>query len=68
MTNGAVGTAGTGAAIATGVLFSAPGKVYVSYQGVLHLFKTPALLANYGYGGSAAVPVPGVADLTVVPS
>ena len=68
MTYGAISRADTGAAIAAGVLISAPGKVYVSYQGALYLFKTEALLANYGYAGSAAVPVAGTGGLSVVSS
>jgi hypothetical protein len=40
--------------------------VYVSYQGVLYLFKAKAQVANDGYGGTAAVPVPGTGGLSVV--
>ena len=32
----------------------------------LYLFKTMAQLANDGYGGTAAVPVPGTRGLSVV--
>jgi hypothetical protein len=66
--DGPVGQAETGAAPASGALVSAPGKVYVSYQGGLYLFKTLAQLARYGYGGSAAVPVAGTGGLGVVVS
>jgi hypothetical protein len=62
---GAVGTAETSAEIASGLLLSAPGKVYVSYQGDLYLFKSEAQLAVDGYGGTAAVPVPGTGGLRV---
>ena len=47
------------------MLLSAPGKVYVSYQGDLYLFKAKAQLAEDGYGGTAAVPVPGTGGLNV---
>jgi hypothetical protein len=63
---GSVGPPQRGAAIATGALISAPGKVYVSYQGALYLFKTLAQLANDGYGGTAAAPVAGPGGLSVV--
>jgi hypothetical protein len=63
---GHVGLAATGAAIAGGALLSAPEKVYVSYQGALYLFKTTTQVANDGYGGTAAVPVPGPGGLSVV--
>jgi hypothetical protein len=56
------------APVAGGVLLSAPGKVYVAYQGTLYLFKALAQLARYGYGGSAAVPAPGTGGLGVVAS
>jgi MBG domain (YGX type) len=62
---GAVATAETSAAIASGVLLSAPGKVYVSYQGGLYLFKSEGQLAVDGYGGTGAVPVPGTGALSV---
>jgi hypothetical protein len=64
--SGPVGPAVTGASMAGGVLLSAPGKVYVSYQGSLYLFKTPAQLVTDGYGGTAAVPVPGTDGDTVL--
>jgi hypothetical protein len=63
---GSVGPPQRGAAIAAGALISAPGKVYVSYQGALYLFKTLAQLANDGYGGTAAAPVGGTGGLSVV--
>ena len=47
------------------MLFSVPGKVYVSYHGVLFPFKTMAQLANDGYNGTASVPLPGTGGLTV---
>ncbi|HTT91594.1 MAG TPA: hypothetical protein VMF65_18715, partial [Acidimicrobiales bacterium] len=65
---GAVGGAETSASIASGVLLSAPGNVYVSYQGDLYPFKAMAQLAADGYGGTAAVPVPGTGGLSVVSS
>jgi hypothetical protein len=65
---GVVGAADTGATTATGLLLSAPDKVFVAYQGSLYLFKSPAQLAADGYAGTAAVPVPGPAGLNVVPS
>ncbi|HTT90874.1 MAG TPA: MBG domain-containing protein [Acidimicrobiales bacterium] len=63
---GAVGRPETSASVASGVLLSAPGKVYVSYQSELYLFKTMAQLVHDGYGGTAAVPVPGTGGLGVV--
>jgi hypothetical protein len=48
------------------VLLSAPGRVYVSYEGELWTFKSPSQLASDGYGGTAAVPVPTRSGLTVV--
>ena len=63
--SGPVGGAETSAALASGVLLSAPGKVYVSYQGRLYLFKSEAQLAVDGYGGTGAVPVPGTGGLSV---
>jgi hypothetical protein len=65
---GPVGATETSASVAGGVLLSAPGKVYVSYQATLYPFKSMAQLASDGYAGTAAVPVPGTGGLTVVPS
>jgi hypothetical protein len=65
--HGPVGSAETRVAIASGVLFSAGAKVYVSYEGDLYPFETRAQLATDGYGGTAAVPVAGTGALTVVP-
>ena len=68
---GAHGLGGGGpedTAIASGALLSAPGKVYVSYSGALYPFKTSAQLDRDGYGGTAAVPVPGTGGLGVVSS
>jgi MBG domain (YGX type)/Bacterial Ig domain len=64
--NGSVGPPDTRTSIAGGVLLSSPGKVYLSYRGELYPFKTLAQLANDGYGGTAAVPVPGNSSLVVV--
>ena len=66
--HGPVGSAEPRVAIASGVLFSALGKVYVSYEGDLYPFETKAQLATDGYGGTAAVPVAGTGALTVVTS
>jgi hypothetical protein len=63
---GSIGSAQTGAAIATGVLLSLSPAVYVSYQGDVYPFKTPTQLANAGYGGTAAILVPHAGGLTVV--
>ena len=65
---GSVGAAQKSAAIASGVLLSAPGTVYVSYAGELYPFKTTAQLDRDGYGGTAAVPVPGTGGVGVVSS
>jgi hypothetical protein len=67
LVHGPVSSAETRAAIASGVLFSAEGKVYVSYEGELYPFKNKTQLAADGYGGTAAVPVAGTGGLTVVP-
>ena len=65
---GSVGAALKGAAVASGALLSAPGTVYVSYAGALFPFKTSAQLGRDGYGGTAAVPVPGPGGVGVVSS
>jgi hypothetical protein len=54
------------APIAAGVLLSASGVVYVSYRGGLWPFRSPSQLLSDGYGGTAAVPVPGPSGLGVV--
>ena len=63
---GSVASADTGAPIATGVVLSVAGPVYVSYQGELYPFKTTTQLATDGYGGTPAVPAPHTGGLTVV--
>ena len=63
--SGSVGPVDMAADMTGGVLLSVPGKVYLSYHGVLFPFKTAAQLANDGYNGTAAVPVPGTGGLTV---
>ena len=62
---GSVGSADTSTAIASGVVLSVAGPVYVSYQGTVYPFKTMTQLANDGYGGTAAVPTPHTGGLTV---
>jgi hypothetical protein len=64
--HGSVGPAETGAAMASGVVLSVAGPVYVSYQGDVYPFKTMTQLANDGYGGTAAVPTPHAGGLTAV--
>ena len=56
------------AGIASGVELSAPGRVYVTYRGSLYPFKSLSQLPTDGYGGTAAVQVPGPAGLPVVAS
>jgi sugar lactone lactonase YvrE len=65
---GTVTFAQTSAPIAGGVLLSVAGGhgVFVSYNGDVYLFKTKAQLAKDGYGGTAAVPVPGQGRLASV--
>ena len=63
---GSVSAAQTGAAIASGVVLSVAGPVYVSYQGTVYPFKTMTQLTNDGYGGTAAVPTPHTGGLTVI--
>ncbi len=65
---GSVGATLKGAAVASGALLSAPGTVYVSYAGALYPFKTSAQVGRDGYGGTAAVPVPGTGAVGVVSS
>ena len=65
---GSVEVRQTSTAIASGVLLSAPGTVYVSYAGALYPLKTMAQLDSDGYGGTAAVPVPGTGAVGVVSS
>jgi hypothetical protein len=65
---GHVTTAQEGAGIASGVELSGPGRVYVTYQGSLYPFKSISQLRADGYGGTAAVQVPGTAGLPVVAS
>ncbi len=62
---GKVTTAQEDAGIASGVELSAPGRVYVTYQGKLYPFKSIGQLHTDGYGGTAAVQVPGTAGLPV---
>ena len=64
--SGDVTTAQEGAGIASGVELSAPGRVYVTYQGSLYPFKSISQLRADGYGGTAAAQVPGTAGLPVV--
>ena len=66
--SGKVTTAREDAGIAGGVELSAPGRVYVTYQGDLYPFKSLGQLRTDGYGGTAAVQVPGTAGLHVVAS
>lgn len=64
--SGQVTTAQESASVANGVLLSAAGVVYVSYEGELWPFKSRSQLAADGYGGTAAVPVPGHGVLPVI--
>jgi hypothetical protein len=64
--SGTVSSSLTSASLADGTLLSASGPVYVSYRGQLFIFKSMAQLNGDGYGGTAAVPVPGTAGLPVV--
>jgi hypothetical protein len=63
--SGAVGTAQTSAAIADGALLGSPGGVYVGYEGNAYPFEAMSQLARDGCSGTAAVPVPGTAGLSV---
>ena len=64
---GAVTSAGTSAAIASGVLLSVSPTAYVTYDGDAYPFKTVAQLANAAYGGTAAVPTGHTGGLPVIP-
>ena len=66
--SGHITTAQQNAGIASGVELSAPGRVYVTSQGSLYPFKSLSQLRTDGYGGTAAVQVPGAAGLPVVAS
>ena len=66
--SGSVGPAQENAGIASGVVLSALGPVYVSYLGNLFPFKSMGQLSGDGYGGTAEVHVPSTAGLPVVPS
>ena len=66
--SGRVTSAQDNAGIAGGVELSAPGRVYITYQGNLYPFKSISQLHSDGYGGTAAVQVPGTAGLSVVSS
>ena len=63
---GPVSSSLTSASLADGTLLSGSGTVYVSYRSQLFIFKSIAQLIGDGYGGTAAVPVPGTAGLPVV--
>ena len=63
---GAISAAQVSATVANGVLLSASGLVYLSYAGALWPFKSEPQLVADGYGGCAAVPVPGSGGLSVV--
>jgi hypothetical protein len=57
---GAVAPGETGAPVVGGVLLSVHFEgVFATYQGELFQFKTMGQLMKDGYGGTAAVPVPG---------
>jgi len=59
---GTVNSLETGASLANGVHTKG---VYVSYQGDLFPFKAMAQLTSDGYGGTAALPVPGTWGLPI---
>jgi hypothetical protein len=63
---GSVRPGAAGFPIASGVLLSVAGSVYISYQGDVFPFKTATQLANDGYGGTPAVPAPHTCGLSVV--
>lgn len=64
--SGSVTSAQETATVASGVLFSAKGTVYVGYQGELWPFKSMKQLDADGYAGTAAVPVPSTGGVPVV--
>ena len=63
---GPVSPAQIGSGIANGTLLSAPGGAYVGYEGNAYPFKAMSQLAEDGYSGTAAVPVPATAGVNVV--
>ena len=65
--NGIVTTAQKSAGIASGIVLSALGPVYVSYQGSLYGFMSLAQLGSDGYAGTAAVPAPSTNGLNIQP-
>ena len=55
------------APLADGVVLSVPtGGVYVTYHGRVFPFRSPVQLSGEGYGGTAAVSVPGLGGLGLV--
>jgi hypothetical protein len=63
---GPVSPAQIGSGIANGTLLSAPGGAYVGYEGNAYPFMAMSQLAEDGYSGTAAVPVPATGGVNVV--
>jgi hypothetical protein len=64
--SGTITATQTGATIATGVLLTQNGEVYVAYVGNIFGFKTEAQFSADGYSGTASVTVPNLGGLAVV--
>ena len=64
---GTVTTAQKSADIASGVVLSALGPVYVAYQGSVYGFSSMAQLGANDYAGTAAVVIPSTGGLHVQP-
>ena len=63
---GSIGSTQTGAGIASGVLLTVSGEVYVSYVGDIFPFKSETQLSADGYAGTAAITLPNLGGLAVV--
>lgn len=63
---GTVGVTQTGATIATGVLLTVNGEVYVSFVANIFPFKSEAQLSADGYAGTAAITATNLGGLGVV--
>jgi hypothetical protein len=63
---GTISSSQTGAGIASGVLLTQNGIVYVSYVGDVFPFKSETQLSADGYAGTAAVTLPNLGGLSVV--
>ena len=66
--SGSVTSADKTASIASGILVSASGVVYVSYDSELWVFSSLKQLASDGYSGTAGITLPSTGGISVVTS